>query len=367
MNSSLTIGFFVHVIRTFFRPFHPRQFPYLRFGATVALGLAAGWLFVQFNIPLPWMLGPLVATTLAALMHIPVSAPAVVRPPMSNMIGVMLGAGFTPDMLSKAPQWLGTLAIQVVLMVLLAVIGSQFYRRAGKLDPVTALYAGMPGGLMEMSMLAEEKGGDGQVVALIHSARILFIVMTVPFIVQWLEHVQLGPRQASNLSVMDAPATTFLWIVALAVAGNIVGRLLRLPIAPLFGPMFLSMAVHGFGITDFIMPREIVIVAQIVFGCIIGCRFSGYATREIIRILIMSLGATVLLLIVTLAFCYAAWAMLGLPLSQLLLAYAPAGIAEMSLIALALHFDTAFVMTHQLVRLLLVGSSGGLTTGGKDK
>lgn len=352
-------------IRALFTPFHPRQFPYGRFGATLALGFAAGWLFSRLNIPLPWMLGPLVATTLAALARAPVSAPAVVRPPMSNMIGVMLGSSFSPEMLAKAPQWVVTLGLQTLLMVLLAVIGSQFYRRVARLDPVTALYAGMPGGLMEMSMLAEERGGDGQIVALIHSARILFIVLTVPFIVQALEHVQLGPRQASALSVADTPLSTFVWLLGLAVAGNVIGRAIRLPIPTLFGPMFLSIAAHGLGLTDFIMPREVVIVAQVIFGCIIGCRFSGYASREIIRMLMISLGATLILLAVTLAFCYAAWAVLGQPLSQLVLAFAPAGIAEMSLIALALHFDIAFVMTHQLARLMLVASCAGFMTGGK--
>ena len=44
----------------------------------------------------------------------------------------------------------------------------------------------------------------------------------------------------------------------------------------------------------------------------------------------------------------------GLPIPTLVLAYAPGGLAEMSLIALALSLDAAFVATHHLVRVFLI-------------
>ncbi|HSK41850.1 MAG TPA: AbrB family transcriptional regulator, partial [Arenibaculum sp.] len=44
----------------------------------------------------------------------------------------------------------------------------------------------------------------------------------------------------------------------------------------------------------------------------------------------------------------------GLGLSGLILAYAPGGLAEMSLIALSLDLDTAFVSTHHMVRIILI-------------
>jgi len=43
------------------------------------------------------------------------------------------------------------------------------------------------------------------------------------------------------------------------------------------------------------------------------------------------------------------------------LAYAPGGLAEMSLIALALHADVAFVSSHHVVRILLIVTLAPLT------
>jgi hypothetical protein len=57
-----------------------------------------------------------------------------------------------------------------------------------------------------------------------------------------------------------------------------------------------------------------------------------------------------------LALCLASGvqAMTGLSAEQILLAYAPGGLTEMSLVALALHAEAAFVATHHVVRIFLV-------------
>jgi uncharacterized membrane protein AbrB (regulator of aidB expression) len=44
----------------------------------------------------------------------------------------------------------------------------------------------------------------------------------------------------------------------------------------------------------------------------------------------------------------------GQSADQILLAYAPGGLTEMSLVALALNAEAAFVATHHVVRILMV-------------
>ena len=95
----------------------PSRFPYRRFALALALGGLGGWLFVQAKLPLPWMLGSMVFCTFAALISLPVAAPAVIRPPMTAVIGVMLGASFKPEVVSQLPNWLPTLAGLVLFTV----------------------------------------------------------------------------------------------------------------------------------------------------------------------------------------------------------------------------------------------------------
>src|SRR5918997_1761377 len=74
----------------------------------LSLGAAGGWLFAWLQLPLPWMLGPMTVCTIAALFRAPIAAPAVVRPPMTMVIGVLLGAGFAPSVVAQLPSWIPT-------------------------------------------------------------------------------------------------------------------------------------------------------------------------------------------------------------------------------------------------------------------
>lgn len=341
----------------------PRRFPYRRFVAALALGAAGGWLFSWLRLPLPWMLGPMTVCTAAALFRAPIAAPAVVRPPMTMVIGVLLGAGFTPAVATQLASWIPTLIGLVAFILVCGFACVSYFRKVAGYDAVTAYFAGMPGGLVEMVILGEERGGNARTIALIHSARILLIVMTLPFVVQWLEGVRLGARPAFGVSVFDTPWYAELWLVATAIAGAILGDLLRLPAKFLLGPMIASAAVHVAGLSDFKPAQEIVIAAQLVLGTTIGCRFLGTPPREILSVLLVSLGSTAILIAITLAFGYAVARVSSYGHIPLILAYSPGGLAEMSLVALALHIEVAFVAAHHIIRVFLVMVGAGIVFG----
>lgn len=339
--------------------FHPTRFPYLKFLAALGLGLVGAWLFVRWRMPLPWMLGPMAICTIAALLRAPIATPGIVRPPMTMVIGVMLGSGFTPAVIGHIGSWLPTLA---GLLLFVAVSGAAcvlYFRFVAKLDPATAYFAGMPGGLIEMVILGEQKGADARTVALVHSARILLIVMTLPFIVQFLTGTALGERPQVGLSIAQTPLINEVWLVGTAVVGAWAGALLRLPARYLLGPMIASSIVHAMGWTDFVPAVEVVNGAQLVLGAMIGCRFAGVDPARVIRILTLSLGSTVILLVLTGLFAAAVAQVSSYGVIPLVLAYSPGGLAEMSLVALALQIEVAFVAAHHIVRVFFVMMGAG--------
>ncbi|KAA2235610.1 AbrB family transcriptional regulator [Salinarimonas soli] len=337
----------------------PGRFPYRRFIGALLIGAAGGWLFAWLRLPLPWMLGSMTACTLAALLKAPIAAPTVVRPPMTMVIGVMLGAGFSPAIIGQLPGWLPTLLGLVAFIATCGLACVAYFRRVARLDPVTAYFAGMPGGLVEMVMVGEDKGGDARTIALIHSARILLIVLTLPFVVQTIGGVTLGARAQAGMSVLDTPFVNELWLLVTALVGAVAGRALRLPAAYLLGPMLVSATVHVLGLTDFVPPREVLNVAQLVLGTTIGCRFLGTPPGEILRILWLSIGSTLILLATTVLFAFAVSRVSAHGVVPLMLAYSPGGLAEMSLIALALQIEVAFVAAHHVVRVFLVMVGAG--------
>jgi membrane AbrB-like protein len=118
--------------------------------------------------------------------------------------------------------------------------------------------------------------------------------------------------------------------------------------------MTLSAAVHLTGVTTSRPPTELIVAAQVVVGSAIGARFAGMPARRVLRGLLLALGASLILLAITAGFSLGLGAATGLPLPALFLGYAPGGVAEMSLIALALGAEAAFVSTHHVARIFMV-------------
>ncbi len=340
--------------KSWVRAFSPASFPYAQFLAALLIGTLGGWAFVQARLPLPWMLGSMTACTLAALVRAPIAAPSAVRPPMTMIIGVMLGVGFTPQILESVANWLPTVLGLTGFILISGVACVAYFRRVAGFDLPTAYFAGMPGGLVEMVIVGEDKGGDARTIALVHSARVLLVVLTLPFLVQIISETPLGARPQLGVSVFETPWRDELWLISTALAGALLGQVLRLPARLLLGPMLASAAVHVLGWTRFAPAVEFVNVAQLVLGTTIGCRFAGTAPREILRVLVLSLGSTAILLTVTIAFAAGMSHVSSYGQVPLLLAYSPGGLAEMSLVALSLGIEVAFVAAHHIIRVFIV-------------
>lgn len=324
------------------------------FALALAVGGVGGTIFLCLDLPLPFILGPMVFCLVAAVMRLPVSTPGIARPPMSAVIGVMLGASYTPEMLSAIGNWVVPALGLVAFMVFAAAVCIAYFVWVVRLDTKTAFFSGMPGGLMEMVLLGEQYRADTRVIALVHSARILIVVFTLPFLIEALSHVEIDTVAATSAGREGFYPWDYLWLAATALAGIALGHVARLPAKHLLGPMIVSAVLHSTGITDFATPVEVVIAAQIVIGASIGCRFAGISPSEILRILALSLGSVAILLTITVLFALAVASITPYGFTDLLLAYSPGGLAEMGLIALSLNIEVAFVTTLHIFRVLLV-------------
>jgi membrane AbrB-like protein len=202
-----------------------------------------------------------------------------------------------------------------------------------------------------MIALSDQLGGDQRRVSLIHGARLLFIVSTIPFIARIFGY-QPAPWP-SSLSVVVDPGDLAL-LAAPSGLGYLLARRLRLPAATFVGPLLGSAAAHLAGWIETEPPYLLMACAQLVLGSAVGARFTGTPLALIGRTLLLGAGATMLMLLITLAFGAALHPLTGYSLTLLLLAFIPGGLTEMSLIALAMGVDPAFVVTHHGVRVFLV-------------
>lgn len=326
----------------------------IRFSITVAIGAAGGWLFTLLALPLPWMMGAMLATTLATMGGAPLFMTQKIRQPMVAVLGVMLGSAFTPAIARQMPEWIPTSIgllgyVTVTTLVLLV-----YFRRIAKYDWVTAYFSASPGGFNEMVLVGRELGGDDRTIALIHATRVLLVVMIVPFGFALLEGYERTARPPLGISVVEFPLLEAFVLLAAAFVGAVGAKMLRIPAATITGPMFLSAILHLAGFSEIGPPGEIVAIAQIVIGSAIGSRFSGIGLWRITHTMLISLGATIIMLGITFGFAHALTPLTEASFQGLFLAFAPGGLAEMSLIALALGVDAAFVASHHILRIAML-------------
>ncbi|MGQ7793658.1 AbrB family transcriptional regulator [Faunimonas sp. B44] len=326
----------------------------------LCVGSIGGIGFTLLHVPLAWMLGPMAACTIAAVARAPIAMPRFAMSPMLVVIGVLLGSGFNQKSLASVGEWALPLAGMAGLVIVSAALGTIYFRRIGGLDFPTAYFAAMPGGVIEMITLGEERGGDPRAIALIHSARVLLVVSAVPFLVQFTSDTTIPSVVRTSVSAIDVPLLDWVWLATIALAGAAFGHLARLPGKYLLGPVLVSAAFHLLGVTEVTPPFEIVLLAQLVLGISIGCRFAGASPLRILWTILLSVGATALLLSISVGLAVLLTFNSAFDLSALILAYAPGGLAEMSLVALSLQIEVAFVAFHHMVRVLLVLASSSV-------
>lgn len=324
------------------------------------IGALSGWAGQAAGLPLPWMLGPMLGCGLAAGLGAPVTGPVRLRPLVIPVIGVMLGSGVTAELFADAGRWVVTLGLLIPFLIVTAALSYGFYRRVGGFDRVTAYFCAMPGGLNEMVIAGAEAGGDERRIALAHSIRVFVVIVFVVLLYGLVLDVSAGDRASQWVSLGALSVSDWLILGACAVAGPPLAGLIRLPAAQVFGPMILSAVVHFIGLVTVAPPSLLVIVAQVVIGTVLGSRFAGMTGRAFLRDLGLAVGSTSVMILTALGFAALIAVAGDAPLSQAFLAFSPGGLTEMSLLALAMGQDAAYVSIVHVTRIALVIAGAGL-------
>ncbi|MGJ8623004.1 MAG: AbrB family transcriptional regulator [Yoonia sp.] len=321
----------------------------------ISLGITGGLIAFTAGLPLPWMLGPMIANTIAAVMRAPIAGPEPLRFYMIPIIGVMLGSGVTAEIFGMLGTWALTLAVLPVFLACAAGISFAVYRRIGGYDPVTAFYAAMPGGLNEMLILGAEAGGDERRIALAHAARVLIIIIFVALFFGLFVGVSTGGGSSAPwIGLLDITIADYAILALCAVVGAFIAKRLGLPAAPVMGPMLLSGIAHVAGWVTVAPPTLFVIAAQVTIGTIIGTRFIGATVAEIRTDIGLSAITSALMLIAAVGFAAAIAMITGVPLAQAFLAFSPGGLTEMSLLTLTMGQDVAYVSVMHIIRITAV-------------
>lgn len=336
--------------------------------ATLAVAAAGGLGASVLGLPLPWLLGSLIGTALLAVSGLriagePPAFPERIRLAAVPVIGVMIGAGVSADVFSALGQWWPSLLLLVPFILALQLVNFAVFHRLGGYDLPTAFFAASPGGLIESVLIGESRGGTVALMSMQHFSRIALSVLIIPVLFTFVTGQSVGSAAGASLAAPENGSLTVRDAVLLAASGlvgTVAGRALRLPAAIMIGPFLASAAIHAGGLTNASVPPVLVMAAQVILGLGIGLRFVGQGRRTLAH------GFGLALVALSLSLGLAGLIAIALSASGIatpeavFLAFAPGGLAEMSLIAISLGISPVFVTTHHVLRIVIAISLSSL-------
>lgn len=319
---------------------------------TLAVAAAGVAVFHAAGLPLPFLFGPMFACLVAALSGLPLKGMGPLSLAARSVLGVAVGASLTPAVVALIPNMLGSVALMPVYIAVIAAIGVPFFQRFGGYDRATAFFAAMPGGAADMAIFGEAAGGDPRALSLIHATRVLVIVIVVPIVLTQLYGASLTNPVGAPMAAV--PPVELLLMVLAAALGWWGAWRIGLFGGAILGPLIVAGALALAGLIHVRPPREAMVAAQFLIGLGLGVQYVGVTLRELRRT--VTLAVAFCLLLALLAGIFTEIVVLtGLaPPVEGFLAFAPGGQAEMVTLAIIAGTDLGFVVTHHMVRVMLV-------------
>jgi len=315
----------------------------LAMAGTLAAGIAGGYVARYLRLPLPWLLGSLFTIMALSLAGAPVRLIPWGRPAGTLVVGASTGLQFTAAVVEKL--------IALSPLIIAAAFLSTIVGAIPGVDRTTAFFATVPGGVVETLNVAPQYGGQVEPIMVAQTTRVALIVVFAPFLV-----LSLTGSGAQN-PLLAVPIVPWLPLAGLLAVSVTVAALLsrtRSPNAWLMAPLFIAAVVSNLGWMEGRMPDAPLIAAQVVIGSALGAQFRPEFLTRLFGLLWASC-LVVLFAAGSMALFGAAiaWAM-GYPVPTMILAMAPAGIAEMVLTGKVLGLDSTMIAGFQLMRIVIV-------------
>ena len=334
--------------------------PAMRIGLTLLLSWAAALLCVALHTPVPWMIGPLLATAFVTMAGGPMASATSLRNAGQWVIGGALGLYFTPHALGMLVGLWWVILLGIVWALALGFVAGVWLHRvhAGPgllhmagVTRLTTHFASPIGGASEMTLLGERFGAQTDLIASAHSLRVLLVTLIIPFGLQWsgLHGVDVslpGPREVAWPGLA-------LWLL-LTGAGCWLMLKLRGANPWFIGPLAVSILLTAGGLNLSALPPALTNAAQLVLSIGLGVRFTpGFIHMAPRWMLSMTLTTTAMIVLCA-GFAWLLSLASGLHWATLLLGASPGGIAEMAITAQVLQLGVPVVTAFQVMRLAAV-------------
>jgi uncharacterized protein len=327
----------------------------LDWAAVVAGAVAVSALLALLHVPSPTLFGGLVAALVRALGgRRRLAVPRVAMTGAQAVIGVTIGALVQLDTLGAIGEhWLPVLLITVGTLALSLAAG-QLLRLQRGVSPVTGAFSMIAGGASGITAMARDLGADQRMVAVLQYLRVLLIVVLMPVAATTVYGATTGGGAPAPAGGPGWPAG-LLFTAVCVVAGVALGRVTRLPVGALLGPMLVAAALDLTGLSHGAQtPAAVGNAAFLVIGLQVGISFTRESLRTVGRALPLALAIIVGLILASAGLGAVLAAATGVGQLDAYLATTPGGLYAVLATATDSGADATFVLAVQVLRLFVM-------------
>jgi membrane AbrB-like protein len=305
-----------------------------------------------FNIPLAWMLGPMIAVSIAALGGFKVKMPKLALSSILIVLGLHIGNYIDQNLINQMKEWAWTSAIMFIYILLSILIVSKYLQKFSDYKTKTSIFSAAPGALGPLMILAEHEKSDLSQVATSHLIRLIIIITVIPFFVVNYSTNEILVVEKFNF--LDQNHFNLLILLIGSILLILLFDRIGVPAALLSGTLVASGILQISDIASYKLPDQSINFCLLVLGASVGCRFADKSLSEVAKNTFHSFVATTILVILGVLAALAATYFVDTNLLTLLLSFSPGGIYEVAVIAIAFDLDPNFVAFHHIIRLLMI-------------
>src|SRR5712671_1689741 len=218
---------------------------------TLAIGAAGGGLFLWLHLPGGLITGAMIAVGVAAVAGRPLTVPPILTQTVLVLLGISLGSLVSQQFIHNIGAYPLTIAL-LALATFCSTFGSSLYlQRLHGWDQTSALLAGSPGALSQITILAAEKGADVPGIAVVQTMRVIILTAALPLI---LALTGIAPSAPPAITSVVAAPLQLAALIAGSLAVALLLRLIRFPASWMFGAMIGSSVLHGTGLIEGGLP-----------------------------------------------------------------------------------------------------------------
>ena len=330
-----------------------------RYLLAVALGVCGSIIAVLLQLPIPWLLGSLFVCALGTWLGLPISAlPKTIERWMRVAIGVSLGPAVAKSITGFGTTLPYAIVAAILITTVTVVAGTRWFELKIKLPRPSAFLASLPGGLSMLLAMAGDIDNRSQIV-LAHAVRVVLVVVSISLLARVLGVPPVADPFGAGFEWSND--TSILLLGGLIVGCFVLAERVHIAGGHVIFPMIITALIAGFTDISLDPPTIVKTVAMLVFGIVIGTEVAAGPRGSYSRVAGASVSFTVAIMTLGTLSALVLTQVVDQSFLVLFLALAPGGIAEVSLIALALGLDAgtvALVHSCRFMYIILVGPIG---------